>query len=199
MTTIGFQDLFRVGLLWGAAGDTQGDLEAGLAGFLLDEFAFDEEHLPYMREIQVFVERALTPNTARFDAPMFTGGALDEVCLAAIAEQEFDIGLASVGWLPCEAEVVVRLALFDQVSRELALGVQGIGGDLAPGHLDRLQQWDHHADLVGALFAPRGPLRGGCRLFLGVADGGRMPHDAHHVGLLALWVDGVAHRLAVDG
>ena len=45
----------------------------------------------------------------------------------------------------------MRLALFDQVSRELALGVQCIGGDLAPGHLDGLQQWDHHADLVGAL------------------------------------------------
>jgi len=50
-----------------------------------------------------------------------------------------------------DAEVIVRLALFDQVSRELALGVQGIGGDLAPGHLDGLEQWDQHADLVGAL------------------------------------------------
>ena len=31
------------------------------------------------------------------------------------------------------------------------LGVQGIGGDLAPAHLDGPQQRDHHADLVGAL------------------------------------------------
>ena len=100
MGAIGFQDLFRAGLLWATAGDTEGDLEAGLAGFLLDAFAFDEEHLSHMGEIHVLVEGAVTPNAAGFDAPMFTGAGLGEMGLAAIAEQQFDIGLASVGWLP---------------------------------------------------------------------------------------------------
>ena len=39
----------------------------------------------------------------------------------------------------------------------------------------------------------------GRRLFLGVADLGLMTDDAHHMSLIALIINGVAHRLAVYG
>src|SRR5437879_11329153 len=38
-----------------------------------------------------------------------------------------------------------------------------------------------------------------CPLFLGVASFALMTDDAHHMSLLTLLIQGVAHRLAVDG
>ena len=99
MTTIGFQDLFRVSLLWSTAGDTEGDLEACFPGSFLDAFAFDEEHLPHMGEIQVLVECAVTPNAARFDAPMFTAVVWMK-CALPRSRKSSSISACSVGWLP---------------------------------------------------------------------------------------------------
>lgn len=146
---IGGEDLLGAGLCGSAASDTVGDLESGCAGFLFDAFAFDQEYLTHMGEIHLLVQSAAAPDAARFDAPMLSGADLGEIGIAAIAKQQCDVALQR-RLVAFDAEEVVRLA-FDQVRGELALGVQGIGGDVAPGHIDCLQQWDRHADLVGAL------------------------------------------------
>jgi len=45
----------------------------------------------------------------------------------------------------------MRLALLDQILSQLALGEQGIGGDVLARNLDGLQQGDGDFDFVGAL------------------------------------------------
>ena len=49
-----------------------------------------------------------------------------------------------------------RLALLDQIRGQLALGEQGIGGDVLAGNLDGVEQGDGHFDFVRAfdLFSP---------------------------------------------
>ena len=48
-------------------------------------------------------------------------------------------------------EVVMRLALADQVIGQLALGEQGIGRDVFVGQVDPRQQRDGHAYFIGLL------------------------------------------------
>ena len=82
---------------------------------------------------------------------------------------------------------------------ELALGQQGVGGDGLAGDVEGFQERDDHPDLVGLLDLVAAVYGQGADFFwvwqvwLLVAD------DAEDVGLAAVVVDGVAHRLAVDG
>ncbi len=71
-------------------------------------------------------------------------------CGGAVAEVQLDVG-QEPGPVRLDREVVV--AASDQVGCELALGVQGIGADVLALDVQRLEQRDRHADLVGLLGA----------------------------------------------
>jgi hypothetical protein len=75
---------------------------------------------------------------------------LDEVGLAALVEVELQ-GFQKSWLVAFDGEVVMRLALLDQIGGEAALREQGIGGDLFAPNLDSVQPRDGRFDLVGAL------------------------------------------------
>ena len=62
-----------------------------LAGFFLDRFTLDQEHLANVREVDVRIERRTAPNAARLDAPMLARRDLDEIRGIALLEQQPDI------------------------------------------------------------------------------------------------------------
>jgi len=79
---------------------------------------------------------------------MFQGQRLLEVRLAAILEEQTDIG--QQGWLVIlGCKQVVSGTFLDQVASELALGEQGIGGEGLACDIHALDQRDEHPDLVG--------------------------------------------------
>ena len=62
-----------------------------LAGFFLDGFPLDQEHLANVREVEVGIERRTAPNAARLDAAMGGRCDLDEISGIALLEQQPDI------------------------------------------------------------------------------------------------------------
>ena len=75
---------------------------------------------------------------------------LHEMGLAPLPKVEFQI-LEKSGLVAFDGEIVMRLALLDQILGPFTLSEQGIGGDVLARNLDGLQQGDGHLDLVGAL------------------------------------------------
>ena len=61
------------------------------AGFLIDGFAFDDEGLSDMREVEVGIEFGGCPDAAGFDATVVRRGELNKVGLLAILEVQGDV------------------------------------------------------------------------------------------------------------
>lgn len=105
-----------------------------------------------MGEVQVVVEGARDPDITGFDAAM-PGAVEARVIRFAIKVVEIPSGLfQQLSLIAFDGEVVMRVALLDQIAGQLALGQQGVGGDGFPLDVDRLQQWDGGFDFVGLFF-----------------------------------------------
>jgi len=103
------------------------------------------------------------------------------------------------GLVAFDREMVMPVALGNEVIGQLALGQQSIGRDVLGGEVDGCQQRDGHLDFVWYAQVLRcRRLWAGYRLFLGVAGPALMPDDAHDVSLCPLFINRVAHRLAID-
>ena len=119
MPAVDRQDPLRRGLLHRATRDSQCNLTRMLAGFFLDGFTLDQEHLANVREVDVGIERRTAPNAARLDAPMLARRDLDKIRGTALLEQQPDIAfqrglvtlLASIQRLLLDREMIVRLLL----------------------------------------------------------------------------------------
>ncbi len=143
------QHALRTGLFRRAAGEAVGDLQRRLARLLVRAVPLNDERLAHMRKIEIPVEFRGRPDLARFDASVVRRGRLDKMRLAAIPKIELQ-GFQKTGLVSFHRERVVGLALLDQVSRQFALGQQGIGTDIFPLNIDGIQQRDRRLDLVRA-------------------------------------------------
>ena len=121
MTAIGAQYIRRACIIGGLAGHTIGRFTAGFARFFLDDFPFDLKGLRYMRKIQIVIERGRDPDAAGFDTTMIviSLGRIGFVMVILkrdphVIEQGFLIAF--------NRKVIMRLALFDQIAGEVALG-----------------------------------------------------------------------------
>jgi len=101
-------------------------------------------------KVEIGVEFGGGPDFARFEASVVGRRILDEMRLAALLEIELQRFENSrlVGF---DGEMVMRLALLDQIGGQLALRQQGIGTDLLALDLEGVEQRDSHFDFVGAL------------------------------------------------
>ena len=218
----------RASAVSGAAGDAEGVFDGGLAGLLGGGGALDEEGLADVREGQVAVEAGGGPDGAAFDAPVFEGGGLAEVGLAAVLEEHPEVveegGLVALG-----GEHEVGAAGVEEVG-ELALGEQGVGGEGAAAEVEPqvLEQGDDGADFVGTFGLVVGADREAVDFFwvwvtplrwptaprmwtwywfppilpaAGSASSASSPSPfpARASASASAFVDGVAHGLAVDG
>src|SRR2546430_15312212 len=76
-----------------------------------------------------------------FYSSVIRGRMLHEMRFPAILEIEFQI-FQNSRLIAFDGEMVMRLALGDQIVGQLALRQQGIGTDLLARNLDGLEQWE---------------------------------------------------------
>ena len=80
---------------------------------------------------------------------MLEGKRFAEIGLVAAFEEQTNV-FAQGRLVVLGGEQVMRIALFDQVSGEITLGEQGIGGDGSALDVDGIEQRDGGLDFVGA-------------------------------------------------
>ena len=81
---------------------------------------------------------------------MIRGIGQDKIRPLAVFKKQGD-ALKKAGLVVFNAEVVMGVALADHVIGDLALGQQGIGGNIFALDIDGIQQRDGGFDFVGAL------------------------------------------------
>ena len=84
-----------------------------------------------MRKVQIAVEFGSGPDLADFDAAVIRRVAKGKVRLLAV--------LKKTGLVVFDGEVVMSFTLADQIIGDLALGQQGIGGNLFALNIDGIQ------------------------------------------------------------
>ena len=109
----------------------------------------DEEGLAHVGKVEIVIEFGGGPDFARFQAAVIGGRLLDEVRLAPVLEVELQVREQS-GLVAFDGEIVMRLALLDQIFGEFTLREQGVDGDVLAGDIDGRQQRDGHLNLVRA-------------------------------------------------
>jgi hypothetical protein len=90
------------------------------AGFLINTVTFDDKGLSDVRKVQVVIELGGGPDFSRFNASMVRRIKKDAVWFLAILEEECDV-LKDRGLVSLDGEVIVTVAVFDDVFGELAL------------------------------------------------------------------------------
>jgi hypothetical protein len=118
-----------------------------------------------MREIQVLIEFGGNPDVSGFDAAMLGGLHRGEIGFSMEGVKiEIDV-FKQLLLIAFDGEVVVRVALLNQILSQFALGEQGIGGDGFVLDIDDLQQWDGGFDFVGLFLLVAALYRQGAHFF----------------------------------
>ena len=131
VAAVGGKHALRVGLLRGPAGNAIGDFTGVFTGFFISELALDDKSLSDVRKVQIAVEFGSGPDLADFDAAVIRRVAKGKVRLLAV--------LKKTGLVVFDGEVVMSFTLADQIVGDLALGQQGIGGNLFALNIDGIQ------------------------------------------------------------
>ena len=138
VAAVGGKHAFRVGLFRGSAGNAIGDFTGVLTGFFISELALDDKSLSDVRKVQIVVEFGGGPDFADFDATVIRRVALDKIGVLAVFKIERDV-LKKTGLVVFDGEVVMSFALANQIVGDLALGQQGIGGNIFALNIDGIQ------------------------------------------------------------
>ncbi len=109
----------------------------------------DEKGLADVREVEIVVQLGRGPDLSGFQASVIGSRRLDEIRLAPMLEVEFQV-FQKCRLVPFDGEIIMRLALADQIVGESALGQPGVGGNVLARDVGRLQQQDGRLDLVRA-------------------------------------------------
>lgn len=150
VATVGGKDALSVGLLRGSAGDAVGDFTGGFAAFFIRKLPLDGKSLSDVGKVQIAVEFGCGPDFADFDSAVVRRVAIDKIRFMPVFKVQGDV-LEKSGLVVFHGEVVIRVALLNQVGGDLALGQQGIGGNFFSLNIDGIQQRDGGLDFVGAL------------------------------------------------
>jgi hypothetical protein len=108
-----------------------------------------------VREVDIVIEFGCGPYFSGFDPPMFRRCKINEIWFLAVLEVELDV-LKECGLVLFNGEVIVCLTLLNQVVGDMALGQEGIGGDILALDIDGIKEGDSRFDLVSAfeIFSP---------------------------------------------
>jgi len=154
VAAIDVEDTLRVGFLHRAARNAVCDFTRAFAALFVFELPFDGKGLSDMRKAKVAVEFGGGPDLADFDAPMVGRRVLNEIGFLSPLKPERDL-FENAPLIGFDGEVVMGLALVDQVFGKLALREERIGGHVLTLDGDGVEHGNGHFDLVGAfdLFA----------------------------------------------
>jgi hypothetical protein len=121
VTPVGGKDASGVGLLRGSAGDAVGDFTGELAVFFINGLPLDDKCLSDVRKVQIAVEFGCGPDFADFDAAMVRRVAIGKIRFLPVFKVQGDV-LEKSGLVVFYGKVVMRVAFFDQVGGDFALG-----------------------------------------------------------------------------
>jgi hypothetical protein len=102
-----------------------------------------------MGEVEIVVELGCGPYFADFDPAVIGRVALNEIGIFQVFKMEGDIFEKS-GLVVLDGEVIMGVTILNQIVCDLALGQEGICGNIFAFDIDGLKQWDGGLDFVGA-------------------------------------------------
>lgn len=143
------QKTFCVRLLRRTAGEAVGDLLGNLSGLFFFRPSFNHKSLPDMGKVEVIIKFIGHPNGAGLDTAVVRGSEIDEIRFTVALEIQLDV-LQQCGLVSFNGEMIMSLAVLDQVSGDLALGQQGISGNVFAFDIDWVKERYGGLDLVGA-------------------------------------------------
>ena len=120
------------------------------AGFFVSGFPLDHESLSHMREIQIVVEFGCYPYFANFYPSVIRGITLNEIRVLGVFKIKCDI-FKKCGLVVFDGEVVIRMALANQVVSKVTLGQECICGNDLAFNIDGIKQWNGSLYFVGPL------------------------------------------------
>ncbi len=110
----------------------------------------DDKGLPDVRKVQIVIEFGGGPDFADFDPAVIGRVAADKIRVLTVFKVQFDV-LKKSGLVVLDGEVIMGFTVTDQIVGDLALGQQGIGGNILTLDIDGIQQRDGCLDFIGAL------------------------------------------------
>ena len=149
MAAVNLEDTLWAGLVCRSTGDAVSHFRRSLATLFVDEFPFDGKRLSNTGKVKVVVEFGGSPNLSDFDSSMIRGRILNEIRLFAILKPSDDV-FEDAALVSFDGEMIMSMALRDQVLGNLALSQQRIGGHLLALNLDGVKHGDGHLDFIGA-------------------------------------------------
>jgi len=138
MAAVGGKNALSVGLLGGSAGDAVGDFTGVFTAFFICGLPLDDKSLSDVREVQIAVEFGRGPDFADFDPAVVRRVVIDKIGVPPVFKVQRDV-LKKCGLVVFDGEVVMSVALFDQVGGDLALGQKGIGGNFLALNVDGIK------------------------------------------------------------
>lgn len=150
VAAIGIKDLLRIGLLRSLTGDAVSDFTRELSVFFVGGLALYDKGLADVRKIQIVVELRCRPDLTDFNAAVIRRVIQCKIGFFSVRKVQCDV-LEEPRLIVFYSEMVMGVALFDQISADFTLGQQGIGGDIFPLDVDGVQHRDDRIDFVCAL------------------------------------------------
>ena len=138
MAAVGGKNALRVGLLRGSAGDTIGDFTRVFTAFLICGFPLDDKSLSDVGKVQIAVEFGCGPDFPDFDPTMVRRVAMDKIGVLTVFKIQRDFLKKSV-LVVFDGEMVMSFTLADQIVSDLALGQEGIGGNIFALNIDGIK------------------------------------------------------------
>lgn len=149
VTAIGSEDAFWIGVVRGKACDAISDFTGVFAGLFVCCLPLDHKRLSHMREIEIVVELGGCPYFSDLDPAVIRGIALNKIRIFCILEMECDI-FKEAGLVVFDGEVIMGVTILNQIVCDLALGQEGICGNVFAFDIDGVKEWDSGLDFVGA-------------------------------------------------
>jgi len=87
MAPVGSQQLLRIGLFRGSAGDAIGDVTGNFTGFFIGGFALDDKGLLDVREVQIAVECGRGRDFSDFDAAVIRCVGQDKIGALSVVKK----------------------------------------------------------------------------------------------------------------
>lgn len=139
----------RVGLLRCSTGDAVGDFTGALAVLFFYGLAFDDKSLSDRGKVEIVIEFGCGPDFSGFDPTVVRRVATDKIGVLPVFKIQRDV-LKKSALVVFNGEVVMSFTPPDQIVGDLALGQEGISGDILILNIDGIKQRDGGLDFVGA-------------------------------------------------
>jgi hypothetical protein len=138
VAAIGGKNAFCVGLLRGPTGDAIGDFTGGYAGFFICGLPLDDESLANVGKVEIAVEFSCGPDFADFDSTVIGRVVVDEIGIFPVFKIKRDVFEKS-RLVVLDGEVVMSVTFPDQIVGDIALGQEGIGGNIFTLDIDGIK------------------------------------------------------------